>query len=64
MRQHSFAAVLSAAVAAATCVCRTQLCTYVYVVLKYSLCLVLFVCGCASPAALPIEPDVVISGVT
>ena len=34
-----------------------------YYALKYSSCLALFVYGCARPAALPKEPDVVISGV-
>ena len=44
-------AVLSAAPAAATCVCRTQLCTNMYCVLKYSLCLASLVYGCVSHAA-------------
>ena len=60
---HS-ATVLSAAVAAATWVCPTQLCSHLYYALKYNLCLALFVYGCAGPAALPNNPDVVISDVT
>ena len=44
VRHHC--AVLSAAPAAATCVCRTQLCTVMYNVLKYSLCLALIEFGC------------------
>ena len=39
-------AVLSAAPAAATCVCRTQLCTVMYNVLNYSPCLALIEFGC------------------
>ena len=44
---------LSAAAAAATCVCRTSLCNCMYYALKYSLCLALFVYGYANPAGLP-----------
>ena len=44
-------AVLSAAPAAATCVCCTQLCTVMYCVLKYSLCLASLAYGCACHAA-------------
>ena len=52
------AAVLSAAVAAATCVCRTELCTLMYIVLKYSLCLILLECRCACNAVSGHNPDV------
>ena len=62
LRQHSFAAVLSAAAAVATCVCRTQLCYYLYVVPKYSSCLVSYVYGCLASWAWPSYPDVVFSG--
>ena len=51
------AAALSAAAAAATCVCRTSLYYCMYYAMKYSLCLALFVYGCASHAALPNQPD-------
>ena len=68
MRQYSLvllycqqsAAVLSAAAAAAMCVCRTPY-YCMYYTLKYSLCLALFVCGCARHAALPNQPDAAIS---